>query len=38
MGNLELIYKTETGSQMQKINYGYQSGKGVEEDTLGVWD
>ena len=33
----EFIYKTETDSQ-RKQAYGYQRGKGVGRDKLGVWD
>ena len=34
----ELIYKTETDSQVSKINYGYQRGKVMGRDKLGIWD
>ena len=33
----EFIYKTETDSQPQEKNFGYQRGKGGR-DKLGVWD
>ena len=35
----ESIYKTETDSQTQKTNYGYQRGKGEgKKEKLGVCD
>ena len=34
----ELIYKTETDSQIQKTTYGNQRGSGGGSDKLGVWD
>ena len=34
----ELIYKTETDSQISKKNYGYQRGNMAGTDKLGAWD
>ena len=34
----ELIYKTETDFRHRKQTYGYQRGKEVGRDKLGVWD
>ena len=33
----ELIYKTEIDPQTQEKTYGYQSGKLMGRDKLGVW-
>ena len=37
-GTNELIYKTETDFRHRKQTYGYQRGKEVGRDKLGVWD
>ena len=34
----EIIYKTETDSQMQKTHYWLPKGKGEGRDKLRVWD
>ena len=34
----ELIYKTETDSQTEKIILWFPKGKGGGRDKLGVWD
>ena len=34
----EFIYKTETNSQILKINLSLPKGKGGGRDKLGVWD
>ena len=34
----ELIYKTETDSQIQKTNLWLPKGEGEGRDKLGVWD
>ena len=34
----ELIYKTETDSQTERMNLWLPEGKGGRRDRLGVWD